>query len=511
LEVRVRSRIGEQLILAVALISVTVFALLSFILITAQRRSLISQMQRHSTQFIETIRSSTRYAMMHNQREELDEIVDAIGRQPEIAKVRIFNKEGQIVYSPNESEKGNRVDMEAEACFPCHGTEVPRERLDQNDWSRFFSDDQGQSFLGIIRPIHNEPSCSEADCHVHPESQTVLGVLDVTMSLEGVHEEMVDSRNKAILLTAITIFSTSLIGLFLFHSRVGRPVTELAAATRRVAEGDLTTTIDVRRHDELGDLQRSFNEMTIRLDETQSQLYQSNKMASVGRLAAGIAHEINNPLTGVLTFSSLLLRDAPEGSELHEGLTTIVSETKRCRDIVKELLNFSRQVPPHKTLLDLNEVVEKALDIVDHQFTVNNIEITRGLAPNLPAVKADANKLGQVLLNLLVNASDAVEPGSGEVFVGTQTIDANGKAAVELKVSDNGSGISPEHQAQVFEPFFTTKDNGTGLGLAVVWGIVTEHEGTIRVSSRPGRGTTFTVRLPAATALELAPEEADHG
>ena len=499
-----KSRIGAHLILAVTLISVLVFALLSFILITAQRRSLITQMQRHSTQFIETIFSSTRYAMMHNQREELDEIVNAIGRQPEISKVRIFNKEGQIVYSPNDHEKGHRVDMEAEACFPCHGTETPRERLDQKDWSRFFADDQGNSFLGIIRPIHNETSCAEADCHVHPASQTVLGVLDVTMSLEGVHEEMVASRNKAILLTAITIFSTSLLGLLLIHHRVGRPVTELADATRRVAEGDLTTTIDAHRHDELGDLQRSFNEMTTRLAETQSQLYQSNKMASVGRLAAGIAHEINNPLTGVLTFSSLLLREAPEGSEQHEGLTTIVSETKRCRDIVKELLNFSRQVPPHKTHVDLNEVTEKALDITDHQFAVNNIEVVRGLAPTLPSVWADANKLGQVLLNLLVNAADAVEPGSGEIFVGTQVVESEERTFVELKVADNGCGISLEEQSQIFEPFFTTKASGTGLGLAVVWGIVTEHEGTIKVNSKPGRGPPVMGSLPVTAGAELA-------
>ncbi len=506
-----KSRIGAQLILAVAFISVAVFALLSFILITAQRRSLISQMKRHSTQCIETIRSSTRYAMMHNQREELSEIVNAIGRQPAINKVRILNKDGEIVYSPDNVERGHRVNMEAEACFGCHGTVTPRERLAEEDWSRFFSDENGNPYLGIISPIHNEPSCAEADCHAHPATQTVLGVLDVTVSLEGVQEEMAASRNKAILLTALTIFSTSLVGSLLFHNRVGRPVTELALATRRVADGDLTTALEANRHDELGDLQRSFNDMTSRLAETQSQLYQSNKMASVGRLAAGIAHEINNPLTGVLTFSSLLLRQAPPDSELQEGLETIVSETKRCRDIVKELLDFSRQVPPHKTDLDLNQVVETALDIVDHQFTVNNIKVTRGLAETLPKVRADANKMGQVLLNLLVNAADAVEPGAGEIFVGTDVKEISGRPFVEIKVADNGQGIPESEQSQIFEPFFTTKETGTGLGLAVVWGIVSEHGGTISVSSKPARGTTFSVRIPTAASLEDLKEDGPDG
>jgi len=506
-----KSRIGAQLILAVAFIAVVVFALLSFILITAQRRSLIAQMKRHSTQCIETIRSSTRYAMMHNQREELTEIVAAIGRQPTINKVRILNKDGQIVYSPDSKERGHKVNMEAEACLGCHGTKVPRVRLAEEDWSRFFADELGNPYLGIISPIYNEPSCAEADCHAHPAAQTVLGVLDVTVSLEGVQEEMATSRNKAILLTAVTIFSTSIIGLLLIHNRVGRPVTELALATRRVADGDLTTTIDVHRNDELGDLQHSFNEMTKRLAETQSQLYQSDKMASVGRLAAGIAHEINNPLTGVLTFSSLLLRQAAAGSELHEGLETIVSETKRCREIVKELLDFSRQAPPLKTDTDLNHVVEKALDIVDHQFTVNNITVTKGLATTLPAVRADANKMGQVLLNLLVNAADAVEPGAAEIFVGTDVKEVSGRTYVEIKVADNGHGIPISEQSQIFEPFFTTKETGTGLGLAVVWGIVSEHAGTITVTSKPARGTTFTVRIPTAESAENLEESSDDG
>jgi two-component system NtrC family sensor kinase len=247
------------------------------------------------------------------------------------------------------------------------------------------------------------------------------------------------------------------------------------------------------------------------LAETQSQLYQSNRMASVGRLAAGIAHEINNPLTGVLTFSSLLLKEVPGGSEMHESLQTIVSETKRCREIVKELLDFSRQVPPHKTNLDLNQVAEKALGIVDHQFAVNNITVTRGLAPALPPVRADGGKMGQVVLNLLVNAADAVEPGAGEIFVGTDLKEISGRPYVELKVADNGHGIPESEQSQIFEPFFTTKDTGTGLGLAVAWGIVNEHGGTITVSSKPAKGTTFTVRLPTVASLEDTEESGHHG
>jgi signal transduction histidine kinase len=155
--------------------------------------------------------------------------------------------------------------------------------------------------------------------------------------------------------------------------------------------------------------------------------------------------------------------------------------------------------------------VETALDIVDHQFTVNNITVTRGLAATLPSIRADANKMGQVLLNLLVNAADAVEPGAGEIFIGTDTKEVGGRPFVELKVADNGHGIPTADQSQIFEPFFTTKESGTGLGLAVVWGIVSEHAGTITVNSKPNRGTTFTVRIPTAASLESLQMDGDDG
>ncbi len=490
------TRISTQLILALALISIAVFALLSYILITAQRRSMIAQLERHSQEYIDTIGSSTRYAMMHNQREELHEIIDAIGKQPTVTKARILNKEGFIVYSPVDSEEGSKVDMDAEACYGCHAEREPRARLEREDWSRLFSDKDGQPHIGLIKPIYNEPACSSAECHAHPPDQSVLGVLDVTLTLADVEREAHASRDKAILLTAFTIFSTSAIGLLLFHARVARPVRELLGATRRVADGDLSSRIAVRRHDELGQLQGAFNEMTQRLAETRDQLYQSNKMASVGRLAAGIAHEINNPLTGVLTFSSLLLKQHPEPDPLYPDLDTIVQETKRCREIVKGLLDFSRQVPSQKTSVDFNQIVQRSLDIVDHQLSVNDISVECDLQADLPPVWVDGNKMQQVLLNLLVNAADAVDSKDGRVSISTGTVERGDRRWLQVQVADNGKGIPDEEREKIFEPFFTTKESGTGLGLAVVWGIVTEHDGTISVASEPGRGATFTIRLP---------------
>jgi two-component system NtrC family sensor kinase len=341
-----KSRIGLQLILAVAAVSLTVFGLLSNFLINSQHRSLVTQMEQHAEQITETIKRSTRYAMLRNRRDDVHQIIDAIGEQEEFTKVRIFNKEGEIIYSPDRSALGTMVDKRAEACYACHEADSPLERLSTSRRTRSYTDSEGRPNLGIINPIYNEPNCSSADCHAHPTSQSVLGVLDVTMSLDKIQQQMAANRRKAILLTALAIFSTSAIILLLHQQLVGKPVRQLLQATEKVADGDLTHRIEVKRNNELGKLQTSFNEMTRGLSEAQNQLYQSDKMASVGRLAAGIAHEINNPLTGVLSFSSLLLKNATDNSELRADLEIIVRETKRCREIVKGLLDFSRQIPP---------------------------------------------------------------------------------------------------------------------------------------------------------------------
>jgi two-component system NtrC family sensor kinase len=283
-----------------------------------------------------------------------------------------------------------------------------------------------------------------------------------------------------------------------FHHLVGRPVGRLLAATKAVTAGDLGHRIEIDRDDELGQLAASFNEMTAHLAEARHQVYQSNKLASLGRLAAGIAHEINNPLTGVLTYSSFLLKRADD-AEVRADLETIVHETKRCREIVRGLLDFARQVPPKKTTTELNGAVERALDIVDNQLKVQNIRVTQSLRGDLPPIHADPNQLQQVVVNLLVNAADAFVEDDREIYLATDLKSRDGVRVVELKVADNGTGIPEKNLGKIFEPFFTTKENkGTGLGLAVVWGIVAEHGGRIEVESKPGRGTTFTVSLPLA-------------
>ncbi|NTV58013.1 MAG: response regulator protein, partial [Deltaproteobacteria bacterium] len=218
-----------------------------------------------------------------------------------------------------------------------------------------------------------------------------------------------------------------------------------------------------------------------------------DKLSSLGRMAAGIAHEINNPLAGILLYSSNLVKKVPETGPLKKGLEVIIHETIRCRGIIQDLLEFSREREPVKSLADINGVINKALSILANEFRLNRISLEKRLSDNLPNVLIDVNQIEQVFINFFMNAIEAIQ-GQGQVSVRSYKDEDNQGVVVEIE--DSGMGIPQEHLERIFEPFFSTKPKGTGLGLAVNYGIIQKHGGQIRVSSQPGRGTTMTIRLP---------------
>jgi len=489
-------RIIHRVLFAVVLVSTAVFGTSSWLSGRAQERAVSAEIERHALILSDTIRNSTRQAMLLDEREMVHRIIERIGRQEGLDKIRVYNKSGTVIYSPDASLIGSSVDKHNEACDACHVESDPIERLPAGKRTREFVDSSGSRQLGVITPIENEAACSSAACHAHDPGQRVLGVLDVTVSLKEVDRAVARSGRIAAGFAIAAILVMSLLLWGIFHHLVDRPVGRLVTATKALAAGDLEHRIPVRRSDELGQLAESFNEMTVRLSDARHQVYQSNKLASLGRLAAGIAHEINNPLTGVLTYSSFLLNRATD-PETKSDLETIVRETRRCRDIVRGLLDFSRQVPPKKSLVEIVPIVERALSIVDNQLRVQNIAVQRSLAPDLPRIAADPNQIQQVVINLLVNAADAVEGDDRRIAVSVDRVERAGKEGIEVRVEDSGSGIPERDLGKIFEPFFTTKGTrGTGLGLAVAWGIVAEHRGTIEVDSETGKGSVFRVFLP---------------
>ena len=378
--------------------------------------------------------------------------------------------------------------------------------------------------VSLIAPIYNEPGCSAKECHLPPESQTVLGVIDITMSLAEADMEIASVRRKTIYLSLLSILLISTIGVLALMVFVGRPVKELVLGTRKVAEGDLAYRIPIATDDEMGQLARSFNDMTENLGranreiiewvrtlehrvedrtrelrETQAQLLHSEKLAAIGSLAATVAHEINNPLTGIYTYIKLIERKlgqgqyGPEDIEKYRSyLDTSRREVERTTAIVQNLLDFTRPKEPTRKALNLVGIIEDCLAMLQNKLSLNNIKVSKQITP-LPDLQADPAHMKQVFINLLVNACEAMENG------GTLTIRTGydpSEGTVSVVVSDTGVGIDRENLKKIFDPFFSTKEKGTGLGLSVVQGIIKRHNGQVEIDSTPGRGTDFRVILP---------------
>jgi signal transduction histidine kinase len=293
----------------------------------------------------------------------------------------------------------------------------------------------------------------------------------------------------------------AIVGRF-WARRIVRPVERLSDATRKIGQGRFDIQVDVTSRDEIGALAGSFNQMADelktrehKLEEAHAQLIQSEKLAAFGQLGAGIAHEVKNPLAGILGCAQLSLMEVEEGTPLHENLEIIEKETARCRTIIDNLMKFARQEKAMFESTEINEVVRDACAIINHQLELQQVKIVQDLAQQLPEIQGNSNQLQQVLMNLMINAQQAMEGDPGKVIVSTRRNEAG---QIEIVVSDTGPGIPEAIQSKLFEPFFTTKatGKGTGLGLSVSFGIIKDHQGEISVQSEPGRGTDFIIRLP---------------
>jgi two-component system, NtrC family, sensor kinase len=524
----VSRKLAFKLTLALTVILVIVEGVSGIINVRTQERQLLDAMVLGADQLSRGITSATWHAMLVDHREAAYEVMETIALKQGIKRIRIFNKEGRVMFS-TDPEDDEQVDKDAEACALCHASLEPLVAVDVPSRARIFRGPDRLRQLAMVTPIYNEPACSEAACHAHPESTNVLGVLDVALSLEEVDHEVAGIKWRG---ASVTLIHVLLIGLFIaFFTRhfVGKPIRELIEGTRAVSAMRLDHPISVPSGTELGELADSFNLMRERLKEAigeinqftqnlevkveersaqlrvaQRSLEQSDRLASLGRLSATVAHEINNPLSGVLNLSQLMKRIlTDEGipperlAEFRGYLDQITRETTRVGRIVTDLLAFSRRSRPQISRADLNGIIQNTITLVAHKLELSGVEVECALEPNLPPITCDASQIRQVVMNLLLNGAEAVQ-GRGKIVIRTEA--GGGGRSVALRVSDSGEGIPAERLRHIFEPFFTTKEEGkgVGLGLAVVYGIVESHGGGIEVVSRVGEGTTFTVTLPVS-------------
>ena len=529
--------ISAKLMVCIFFVLVIIFGLLGYFSIQDQRKHLEDAALVSAEQQSEVLRRSASRYMLNNDRVGLYEMMLNMADQPGMVRVRIMSPQGEISYSTSPAEVGMMVDKTAESCYGCHERSKPLARLNRSDRFRVYRAD-GDRVLGVITPIENQPACSNAACHAHPASTQVLGVLDTNLSLAKVDKGLAhESREMLAFMAVALIAMVSLSGLFV-SVVVHKPLRALQTGTQKIASGNLGYQIPVQSQDEVGELAQSFNEMSNRLQDARAentawartledrveektrelkQAHQSmlhvEKMATIGKMAAVVAHEINNPLSGILTYARLVKRwieksvgTSPKQEEMRGSLDLIASESKRCGELVKNLLSFSRISPMNLAWCDLNQVIDRCTRLVQHKLDLGSIQLNLDLAADLPPAHCDPAQIEQVVLALVINAIDAM-PQEGNLWISTRPT-ATGET--ELMIRDDGSGISAEHLPHIFEPFYTTKDSGgSGLGLAISENIVARHGGTIEVSSAVGQGTTFKIVLPMGSQRAAIRAEAE--
>ncbi|HEX7892630.1 MAG TPA: ATP-binding protein [Terriglobales bacterium] len=519
--------VNAKLIASLLAAMVLIFALLGYMNIRLHRQHLEAVTLATAERVSDVIKRSANYEMLHNNREGLYHVMKTIGEEPGVVKLRIFDREGQITYSTDASEINHVVDKSEEACYHCHTQSQPLVHLNRPDRFRIYKSASGERVLGIINPIENQPACSNAACHAHPAEQRILGVLDTDMSLARADVQLAESSRRMVVYTAFALLLIAAFSWIFVWRVVGVPIKTLEEGTERLAQGELGYQIDVDSRDEVGDLARSFNTMSVQLRDANEEIVswaktledrvtektqelrrahdhalRFEKMASIGKMAAVVAHEINNPLSGILTYSKLLRKWVERGeaanekrAETSQCLELIAAESRRCGDLVKNLLTFSRTSAVNIQPSDIGAVISRAVRLVQHQLELGAIHLEVDLPTDLPLVFCDPPQIEQVLLALIQNAIDAM-PKGGNLWIQGR-LDAT-KPELELQVRDDGMGIPAEILPQIFEPFLTTKESGhgVGLGLAISRSIIEQHNGKIEVQSEAGKGTKFTLTLP---------------
>lgn len=522
LAVVLRTLSGKLLLVLLASLAM-VFGLLGVLNIRSQQRHLERLTLDTAQRLSSVIIRDTNYSMLHNQREAIYHSISDVAKEPGIERIRILDDQGLITYSSDSDEIGMYLNKDMSPStqpIVSHGIGLPFEK----QRFRIFTQSQGGRILAITTPIANAPACWSASCHAHSESEQVLGALDTSVSLATTDAALASSTRQTLLYLILGGLLISGLAVAFVSYMVHGPLLALTEGTRHLRAGDLGYQIKVSSHDELAILANSFNRMSHKLRDAndeinawtrtlearvaektqqlrgaQDEMLRVERMASIGKLAAVVAHEINNPLAGILTYSKLLKkrlqRSENADKESIEMLDLMESESRRCGEIVRNLMTFGRPTSMNSAPCNLNAILDRCIKLVQHQLELKNIEPHLQLDEQLPIIQCDPGQAEQVVLALVINAIDAM-PNGGNLTLATRRLADSPN--IQIVVRDDGVGMPPEVMANMFEPFFTTKEKGRGLGLglAISRNIVERHQGRIQVASEPGRGTEFTITLP---------------
>ena len=523
-------RLDFKLIFSLTILIVAISSISGYFNFRMQKERLVEAMILGADQLSRSITSATWHAMLDDDRKAAYEMMRVIADKQGVDRIRMFNREGRLVFSTDVNERPNVTIRSNEVCIGCHATTPVLAKPAVDSRVRYATSPDGIKTLNMVTAIHNEPSCSNASCHAHLATTKVLGILDVALRLDPVQRQTRAVTLQTILSTVIVVLIGAAFVILFTQRFVATPIREVVQGTKALSAVQLDRPIQIRRRsqeldelvdsinrmrerlkiavDDLNEMQQTLESKVVERSEqlraAQRKLLQADRLASLGQLAASVAHEINNPISGVLNLSSLLERlmasgEFPAGreAEFRKYLSQISTETARVGRIVTDLLAFSRRSKPQRVPGNLNKLVRSTLRLVGHKLKLVNAETALELQDDLPLVECDPSQIQQVILNLILNGAQAMQAkGGGVLTIRTRLLPEGDN--VEFFVHDTGEGIAPENLAKIFDPFFTTKaeGKGVGLGLAVLYGIVKAHDGEVEVASRRNEGTSFSVTLP---------------
>ncbi len=519
---RIRRSLPAKLILTIALLLMVGVGASYFTLITNSKNTLMRYTVNHIATASALVRKSINYGMLTFDRESIQRIIESISSQENITGIRIFDSRGKIFFSSDPGEIGKLVDRTSFACTGCHSDpEKPSATLTADKQWVTYEDNKGHRQLTFVDPIFNDVSCYTAECHVHPRKQRVLGVLESDFSLDPLDEVIHRQIMDTIIISVIFMSIIFLLLYFVLRKFVLNPLVILAGAMKRVGKGGPVPFVKVKSEDEIGLLANTFNDMikelevarermrnwtetleievakkTRELKRSQDKLIHAEKLASLGRLTADVAHEVRNPLMSIGGFARRLNKCLTSGKE-KQYAEIIISQVDRLESILRDVLTFSREVQYRFEKRRLEKIITDTLKKYRHLSTELGITIKVNIQDSVPPVLVDEEQAVEALGNLVVNGMDAMPDGGVlEITLGKE--DLNHITYVYIKVADSGRGIDEDELPFIFEPFFSTKEigHGTGLGLSITRKIIEEHGGFIKAESIRGKGSAFSLYFP---------------
>ncbi|HLN20421.1 MAG TPA: ATP-binding protein [Bacteroidales bacterium] len=528
-----RSTIYSRVIVIIIVSAVILFLSFAIIFKSVHEQTLNNVIRQNGNNIGSVVEGSLYYSMLENDKRTLQNTLDLINTMSGIDDVNMYNENDSLVYSSFSPDASSHSNPD---CRSCHANLASMFPVMEKSYRIapagsdciMNENDNEHRHLFIRSPIVNESSCYTAACHAHSADEKILGSLIIKLPLDEVDNSIEQSSTRFLIIaTVITLFLLTTLVLFT-RRHIKEPLNDIVRASMAVAGGNKTTRLDVKP-DQLDDMRvvsEAFNNMLDKLQSAneelknwsqqleykvrkkseelgsaRNELIQIERIASLGKLSSSVAHELNNPLSGILIYTKLIQKQlanpelyASKKDSVLKHLKLIETETKRCGDIVKGLLDFSRKEQENFEPCSVNSIIRETYELMMHPVTISNIKFLTDLQAKRDTVLCSPNQIKQACVAIIVNSTEAVV-ADGEIVIHTSNPDAE---TIRIDISDNGIGIPEDDIPHIFEPFFSTKHetSGIGLGLAIVHGIVKNHNGRVDVKSEPGRGTTLSITLP---------------